>query len=115
MSTIWLDFFFLIIRRPLRSTRPDALFPYTTLFRSIKWDGRMIAEIDPGYQYLVRANHQSWNDILLLMGAFGRKAPFFKFFLKRELIRVPLLGLACWGLVYPFLARQPTQTGSAHV
>src|SRR3546814_9675263 len=29
-----LDFFFLMIRRPPRSTRTDTLFPYTTLFRS---------------------------------------------------------------------------------
>src|SRR3546814_12638963 len=28
-------FFFLMIRRPPRSTRPDTLFPYTTLFRSV--------------------------------------------------------------------------------
>src|SRR3546814_7451403 len=28
------SFFFLIIRRPPRSTRTDTLFPYTTLFRS---------------------------------------------------------------------------------
>src|SRR3546814_19980315 len=27
-------FFFLLIRRPPRSTRTDTLFPYTTLFRS---------------------------------------------------------------------------------
>src|SRR3546814_9969558 len=30
----WLCFFFLMIRRPPRSTRTDTLFPYTTLFRS---------------------------------------------------------------------------------
>src|SRR3546814_8181857 len=29
-------FFFLMIRRPPRSTRTDTLFPYTTLFRSHK-------------------------------------------------------------------------------
>src|SRR3546814_7247472 len=29
-------FFFLMIRRPPRSTRTDTLFPYTTLFRSWK-------------------------------------------------------------------------------
>src|SRR3546814_2407576 len=29
-----LEFFFLMIRRPPRSTRTDTLFPYTTLFRS---------------------------------------------------------------------------------
>src|SRR3546814_2399059 len=30
--SLW--FFFLMIRRPPRSTRTDTLFPYTTLFRS---------------------------------------------------------------------------------
>src|SRR3546814_11025686 len=30
-----LCFFFLMIRRPPRSTRTDTLFPYTTLFRSV--------------------------------------------------------------------------------
>src|SRR3546814_13089414 len=30
-----LFFFFLMIRRPPRSTRTDTLFPYTTLFRSL--------------------------------------------------------------------------------
>src|SRR3546814_12996672 len=31
-----LFFFFLMIRRPPRSTRTDTLFPYTTLFRSYR-------------------------------------------------------------------------------
>src|SRR3546814_18860918 len=31
--------FFLMIRRPPRSTRTDTLFPYTTLFRSVLWKG----------------------------------------------------------------------------
>src|SRR3546814_5448210 len=35
-------FFFLMIRRPPRSTRTDTLFPYTTLFRSPR-DGRGFA------------------------------------------------------------------------
>src|SRR3546814_4516317 len=34
-------FFFLIIRRPTRSTRTDTLFPYTTLFRSLAELGAM--------------------------------------------------------------------------
>src|SRR3546814_15126678 len=37
--------FFLMIRRPPRSTRTDTLFPYTTLFRSV---GRMISNDTPG-------------------------------------------------------------------
>src|SRR3546814_15338754 len=32
-------FFFLMIRRPPRSTRTDTLFPYTTLFRSLPIPG----------------------------------------------------------------------------
>src|SRR3546814_15757068 len=35
MSRVCSVFFFLMIRRPPRSTRTDTLFPYTTLFRSI--------------------------------------------------------------------------------
>src|SRR3546814_6346152 len=34
--------FFLMIRRPPRSTRTDTLFPYTTLFRSVKEDAGKI-------------------------------------------------------------------------
>src|SRR3546814_10386149 len=34
--------FFLIIRRPPRSTRTDTLFPYTTLFRSMRKMGGLI-------------------------------------------------------------------------
>src|SRR3546814_19206425 len=36
MRVCCLWFFFLMIRRPPRSTRTDTLFPYTTLFRSDK-------------------------------------------------------------------------------
>src|SRR3546814_11590831 len=34
-NSVTVYFFFLMIRRPPRSTRTDTLFPYTTLFRSI--------------------------------------------------------------------------------
>src|SRR3546814_19811715 len=33
------DFFFLMLRRPPRSTRTDTRFPYTTLFRSLRLHG----------------------------------------------------------------------------
>src|SRR3546814_11270083 len=41
---IMLCFFFLMIRRPPRSTRTDTLFPYTTLFRSNRQWKRLITE-----------------------------------------------------------------------
>jgi 1-acyl-sn-glycerol-3-phosphate acyltransferase len=71
----------------------------------IEWDIRIDADLSPSGQYLVSANHQSWNDIFVLMQTFGRKAPFFKFFIKQELIWVPVLGLCWWGLDYPFMKR----------
>jgi len=71
----------------------------------IRWDVRGVDQLDPKGQYLVCSNHQSWNDIFVLMWAFDRRAPFFKFFIKQQLIWVPFLGLAWWGLDYPFMKR----------
>ena len=55
--------------------------------------------------YLVLSNHQSWVDIPVLQRVCNRRIPFLKFFLKRELIWVPLLGLAWWALDFPFMRR----------
>ncbi|MDP5132532.1 MAG: acyltransferase [Paraglaciecola sp.] len=55
--------------------------------------------------YLIIANHASWVDILVLQRVFNRKIPFLKFFLKKELIWVPFLGLAWWALDFPFMRR----------
>jgi 1-acyl-sn-glycerol-3-phosphate acyltransferase len=58
--------------------------------------------------YMVIANHQSWVDILILQRVFNRNIPFLKFFLKQELIFVPVLGLAWWALDFPFMRRYST-------
>jgi 1-acyl-sn-glycerol-3-phosphate acyltransferase len=55
--------------------------------------------------YLVICNHQSWVDIVILQRVMHRKIPFLKFFLKKELIFVPFLGLAWWALDFPFMKR----------
>lgn len=55
--------------------------------------------------YLVSCNHQSWSDILILQHVFNRRIPMLKFFLKQELIWVPLLGVAWWALDFPFMKR----------
>jgi len=59
--------------------------------------------------YLVISNHQSWVDILILQKVFNRRIPFLKFFLKQQLIWVPLLGLAWWALDFPFMRRYSRQ------
>src|SRR3546814_6296527 len=45
-----------MIRRPPRSTRTDTLFPYTTLFRSILLNGKMLTGRD--------ADHKRIQDML---------------------------------------------------
>ncbi|MEY1662205.1 acyltransferase [Isoalcanivorax beigongshangi] len=55
--------------------------------------------------YLVTANHQSWADILVLQRVFNRRIPMLKFFLKQDLIKVPVLGHAWWALDFPFMQR----------
>jgi 1-acyl-sn-glycerol-3-phosphate acyltransferase len=55
--------------------------------------------------YVVVSNHQSWVDILILQKLLLRRIPFLKFFLKQELIWVPLMGLAWWALDFPFMKR----------
>lgn len=66
------------------------------------------AELSTKEWYMVIANHQSWVDILILQRVLNRKIPFLKFFLKQELIFVPVLGLAWWALDFPFMRRYST-------
>lgn len=56
--------------------------------------------------YLVSSNHQSWVDILVLQKVFNRRIPLLKFFLKQELLYVPIMGLAWWALDFPFMQRK---------
>ncbi|GGD06678.1 acyltransferase [Halopseudomonas salina] len=70
-----------------------------------QWDIRCEGVLAPQHSYLVISNHQSWVDIPALLQAFNRKTPYFKFFLKRELVWIPFLGLAFWALDYPFMKR----------
>ena len=55
--------------------------------------------------FMVLCNHQSWVDIPVLQKLFNRRLPFLRFFLKSQLIWVPLLGLAWWALDFPFMKR----------
>lgn len=70
-----------------------------------QWDIRGISALERQASYLVISNHQSWVDIPALIQTFNRKIPYFKFFLKKELIWVPVLGFVWWVLDYPFMKR----------
>jgi 1-acyl-sn-glycerol-3-phosphate acyltransferase len=41
----------------------------------------------------------------VLQRIFHGRIPFLKFFLKQELIWVPVIGLAWWALDFPFMKR----------
>ncbi|MCE7031472.1 acyltransferase [Lysobacter sp. GX 14042] len=63
------------------------------------------ADLKVDGHYLVLANHQSWVDIVVLQKVFNRRIPLLRFFLKRQLFWVPVLGLAWWALDFPFMGR----------
>lgn len=79
-----------------------------------RWDIRGQEGLSRTGSYLVLSNHQSWVDIPALVMALNRRTPYFKFFLKRELLWVPFLGLAFWALDYPFMRRYSKQTLKRH-
>lgn len=68
----------------------------------------------PDGSYLILSNHQSWVDIPVLQLVFNRRIPFMRFFLKSQLIWVPLLGLAWWALDFPFMKRHSKSTLAKH-
>ncbi len=55
--------------------------------------------------YMMIANHQSWVDIWALVRVLNRHIPYVKFFYKKELRWVPLLGPALWALDFPMMRR----------
>src|SRR3546814_14258722 len=64
-------FFFLMIRRPPRSTRTDTLFPYTTLFRSAAgFDEAAIANVS---EQTGRGPCGESGDIQHLAAAYARR------------------------------------------
>jgi 1-acyl-sn-glycerol-3-phosphate acyltransferase len=78
---------------------------WMNLTQRTRWDVEGVAGLDYRSWYLVSCNHQSWVDILVLQHLFNRRIPLLKFFLKRQLIWVPVIGLAWWALEFPFMRR----------
>lgn len=86
----------------------------------VRWDVQGLDELDRESWYLVIVNHQSWVDIVVLQTLFNRRIPLLKFFIKKQLIWFPFLGLAFWALDMPlmqrhsksYLARHPEKKGS---
>lgn len=75
------------------------------LFHRIHWVLDLPPDLSKDKSYLVVSNHISSVDIVVLQHVFNSRIPFLKFFLKSELIYVPLLGFAWWALGFPFMKR----------
>jgi 1-acyl-sn-glycerol-3-phosphate acyltransferase len=72
---------------------------------STEWDIQGLDGLDPESCYLVNANHQTWLDVPVLQRTLNGRVPFLRFFLKQELIWLPILGQAWWALEMPFMKR----------
>ncbi len=75
------------------------------LTQRTQWDVQGVDELRYEGWYLVNCNHQSWADIFVLQHLLNRRIPMLKFFLKQQLIYVPVIGLAWWALDFPFMRR----------
>lgn len=91
----------------------NAPIPWTffnTAIQRISNKGKVHAQIEgeiiADQSYLVIANHQTWIDILVLYQVFCGRMPPMKFFMKKQLLwSLPVAGLACKLMGYPFLER----------
>lgn len=71
-----------------------------------RWDVSGTGSLKKDDWYVMISNHQSWLDILVLGVVFNRKIPPLKFFMKKELLwQLPVAGLACYALGFPFMSR----------
>jgi 1-acyl-sn-glycerol-3-phosphate acyltransferase len=75
------------------------------LFLNINWHVSYPPNLKKEGWYLVVSNHQTWVDIPALQKALNHRTPMLKFFLKQQLIWVPVLGIAWWALDFPFMRR----------
>jgi 1-acyl-sn-glycerol-3-phosphate acyltransferase len=78
---------------------------WMALTQPMQWDVQGIEGLEPQRWYLVNANHQCAADIFVLQHVLNRRIPLLKFFIKQQLIWVPVMGLAWWALDFPFMRR----------
>ena len=78
---------------------------FMALFLEIEWDITDAEGLSRDEWYFVNCNHQSWSDIPVVQKTLNRRIPMLKFFLKKDLIWVPIIGVCWWALDFPFMKR----------
>jgi len=84
------------------------------LTQATTWDVAGVSALPYAGWYLVNCNHQTWADIFVLQHVLNRRIPMLKFFLKQQLIYVPVIGLAWWALDFPFMKRHSAAALARH-
>src|SRR6056297_1823398 len=69
------------------------------------FDVRGLEKVRVNSWCLLLSNHQTWVDILVLIRVFFRRVPPYKFFIKKELLWLPMMGLSFWALDFPIMKR----------
>ena len=62
-------------------------------------------KLNPKGTYLVLANHQSWIDIMMVMVVLGKGTTLPRFFMKWELVYMPVINICAWALDFPIMRR----------
>jgi 1-acyl-sn-glycerol-3-phosphate acyltransferase len=78
---------------------------WMALTQRMQWDVQGVDGLQANNWYLVNANHQCAADIFVMQHLFNRRIPLLKFFIKQQLIWMPIMGLAWWALDFPFMRR----------
>lgn len=78
-------------------------------FNTTTWSYSINGELSKDDWYLMMPNHLSYLDIILLIEFAAKRIPSPKFFLKKELIWMPGVGVAAWALDMPFMQRYSRQ------
>ncbi|MCS2610661.1 acetyltransferase [Halomonas dongshanensis] len=68
-------------------------------------DAEVPEQLSTDQWWLVISNHRSWTDIFMLLMVFHRRIPMPRFFIKRQLVWIPIVGLAFWALEFPLMRR----------
>jgi 1-acyl-sn-glycerol-3-phosphate acyltransferase len=69
------------------------------------WEIHSEGKLQRKGRYFLIANHQSWVDIFVLYKLFGGRVPLLVFFIKKQLMMLPVIGLAMWFAGFPFMQR----------
>lgn len=103
-----------LILAPLAERWMDINHRIFDLFLDTEWDVQGVGEIRRDGRYLIVSNHVSWVDIFAVFRGFLWKSSLIRFFLKRELIWMPIVGQACWALEFPFMRRYTAEELARH-